>query len=148
MESKTASHSEVNRGKQSRIFQAILTPFHFVSFLLSLYLIDCYYHDKRIQEHSEQYNRLPSWVLPSWLERRLFSPQPYVWVDRKKRETSRAGTNQTRWYYHTKQRELMKMEAADAFEIQRSILVGLCFVLLLSLWLLWRLSAKFWAWTG
>ncbi|KAI1208080.1 uncharacterized protein F4807DRAFT_164564 [Annulohypoxylon truncatum] len=148
MESKTASRSEASGGKRSSVFQAILTPIHFVSFLLSLYLVDCHYHAKRIQEHSEQYNRLPSWASPSWLDRIVFSPQPYGWVDRKRRESQRAGPNEERWYYHTKQKKLMKMEAADAFELQRSILLGLCAVVLFSLWVLWRLSAKFWSWTA
>ncbi|OTA92111.1 hypothetical protein M434DRAFT_396662 [Hypoxylon sp. CO27-5] len=125
-----------------------MTPVHFISFLLSLYLVDCHYHDKRIQEHYERYSRLPSWLLPAWLDRILFRPQPYGWVDRRKRESANTGGggNKERWYYHTKQKKLMKMEAADAFELQRSIVLGLCVVVLCATWALWRLSASFWAW--
>ncbi|KAI0841958.1 hypothetical protein F5Y06DRAFT_258701 [Hypoxylon sp. FL0890] len=148
MESKTASRPEASGGKQSNIYQAIVTPIHFISFLLSLYLIDCHYHDKRIQEHYERYSRLPSWLLPTWLDRILFRPHPYGWVDRTKRDSSKtkAARNKERWYYHTKQKKLMKMEAADAFELQRSVLLGLCVVVLCATWALWRLSAGFWAW--
>ncbi|KAI1090409.1 hypothetical protein F5B19DRAFT_325660 [Rostrohypoxylon terebratum] len=159
---KTASRPEANRERLSalkeylieyvpthRIKQTILTPVHLVSFLLSLYLVDCYYRGKRIQEHSKRYSRLPSWVLPSWLDRILFSPQPYGWVDRKKRDGPNAGPNHERWYYHTQQHKLMKMEAVDALELQRNILLGLCVVIVLfSLWLFWRLSTILWTSTA
>ncbi|KAI1385020.1 uncharacterized protein F4822DRAFT_417045 [Hypoxylon trugodes] len=154
MASKTASRPEASRGKQSSILQAVLTPIHFLSFLLSLYLIDCHYHDKRMQENSERYSRLPSWLLPAWLDRILFRqhPQPYGWVDKTKPGTSaptRVPTNgerKERWYFHTKQKKLMKMEAADAFELQRAILLGLLVVVVCATWMLWRLSRGFWAW--
>lgn len=118
-----------------------MTPINFISFLISLYLVDSHYHDKRLQQHSERYSRLP--LLPSWLDRLLFRPQPYGWVGRK-------GTNdsgrQERWYYHTKQKKLMKMEAADAFELSRAVLLGLSIVLLVASWLLWRVALGVWAW--
>ncbi|KAF3056446.1 hypothetical protein GL218_06659 [Daldinia childiae] len=150
MESKTMSRTETGGAKQSSLYQVIqtiMTPIHFVTFLLSLYLVDCHYHDKRIQEHSERYSRLPTWLLPSWLDRLLFSPHPYGWVDRKKQNAapSSAG-NDERWYYHTKQKKLMKMETADAFEMQRTVLLGLGAIGLFVVWVLWRLSAGVMSW--
>lgn len=146
-----------------------MTPINFVSFLLSLYLVDCHYHDKRIQQHSERYSRLPSWPpLPAWLQRMLFSSRatynPYDWVGGsgsgsggRKNEVvnnrgSNRGTNPDRWYYHTQQGKLMRMEAADAFELRRAVLVGLSAVLAVLCavglgsvvmgagWALWRVS--------
>ncbi|KAI2640392.1 hypothetical protein GGS26DRAFT_537988 [Hypomontagnella submonticulosa] len=126
----------------------VMTPIYLVSFLLSLYLIDSQYHNKRIEQHSERQSRLPSWLLPSWLDRVLFRTHPYEWVGRNKGGTAGSGGTQRkeRWYYHTKQKKLMKMEAADALEIQRSVLLGLCVVFLCAVWALWRLSIGFWAW--
>ncbi|OTB06700.1 hypothetical protein M426DRAFT_106418 [Hypoxylon sp. CI-4A] len=146
METKSAPRAEASAEKQSSLFQAIMTPIHFISFLLSLYLIDCHYHDKRIQEHSDRYSRLPSWVMPGWLDRLLSRPHPYGWVDREKRETPDTGGNRHRWYYHTKQKKLMKMEAADAFELQRSVVLGLGVVVLCAAWATYRLSAGLLAW--
>ncbi|KAI0135397.1 hypothetical protein F4814DRAFT_400926 [Daldinia grandis] len=152
MESKTMSRTEAGGAKQSSLYQviqAIMTPVHFISFLLSLYLVDCHYHDKRIQEHSERYSRLPAWLLPSWLDRLLFSPHPYGWVDRKKQGAAPGSAgNKERWYYHTKQKKLMKMETADAFEMQRTVLLGLGVVGLFAVWVVWRLSAGALAWFG
>ncbi|KAI0854266.1 hypothetical protein F5Y00DRAFT_4258 [Daldinia vernicosa] len=153
MEPKTMSRTEAGGAKQSslyQIIQAVMTPVHFITFLLSLYLVDCRYHDKRIQEHSERYSRLPAWLVPSWLDRLLFSPDPYGWVDRKRQNADAApdnsAGNKERWYYHTKQKKLMKMETADAFEMQRTVLLGLGAVGLFAVWVLWRLGTGVLAW--
>ncbi|KAI8960940.1 hypothetical protein F5Y11DRAFT_328253 [Daldinia sp. FL1419] len=148
MEPKTVSRTETGGAKpSSSLYQAIMTPVHFVSFLLSLYLVDCHYHDKRIQEHSERYSQIPAWLLPSWLDRLLFSPHPYGWVDRKKQGAAPNSTGSgERWYYHTKQKKLMKMETVDAFEMQRTVLLGLGVVVLFAIWVFWRLSAEVLAW--
>lgn len=134
------SHAE----KQSSLYQTIMTPINFISFILSLYLVDSHYHDRRMQEHSERYGRLPSWLLPSWLGRLLFRPHPYGWVGR----TGTNGAKSERWYYHTKQRKLMRMEVADAFEMRRPILLALSVVAFCAAWALWRLSRGVWAWCG
>ncbi|KAI1466720.1 uncharacterized protein F4812DRAFT_432553 [Daldinia caldariorum] len=153
MEPKRMSRTEAGGAKPSTVYQiiqAIMTPVHFISFLLSLYLVDCRYHAKRIQEHSARYSRLPTWLLPSWLDRLLFSPHPYGWVDRKKQDGAAAAGSGApggeRWYYHTKQKKLMKMETADAFEMQRSVLLGLGVVALFAVWVFWRLGAGIVAW--
>ncbi|KAI0383964.1 hypothetical protein F5Y04DRAFT_250118 [Hypomontagnella monticulosa] len=149
MDTKTTSRPEAGGGKQSSTFyQAIMTPIYLVSFLLSLYLVDSHYHDKRIAEHAERQSRLPSWLLPSWLDRALFPTSPYEWVKRNKQDPASRGETKRkeRWYYHTKQKKLLKMEAADALEIQRGVLLGLCVVFLCALWAFWRLSIGFWAW--
>ncbi|KAI1382062.1 hypothetical protein F4677DRAFT_13766 [Hypoxylon crocopeplum] len=145
MEPKTMSHPAASGGKQLSLYQAIMTPINFISFILSLYLVDCHYHDKRIQEHSGRYSRLPSWLLPAWLDRVLFRPHPYGWVNGAKPAASNSG-RQERWYYHTKQKKLMKMEAADAFELSRAVLLGLCAVMLCVTWALWRFAIGLWAW--
>ncbi|KAI0176165.1 hypothetical protein GGR52DRAFT_347978 [Hypoxylon sp. FL1284] len=131
-----------------------MTPINFITFILSLYLVDSHYHDRRMQEHSERYGRLPSWPLPSWLDRLLFRPQPYGWVGRQVTTSTTTTTTTTtpngarpeRWYYHTKQKKLMKMEAADAFELRRPVLLVLAAVAVGATWALWRLCRGVWAW--
>ncbi|KAL2128937.1 hypothetical protein VTI74DRAFT_8461 [Chaetomium olivicolor] len=51
-------------------------------------------------------------------------------------------------YYHSKQRKLMKMEAAEAFEIRGSVLAALGVVSLLGMWVVWRVAgwAAGWGW--
>ncbi|KAI1107555.1 hypothetical protein F4804DRAFT_163565 [Jackrogersella minutella] len=139
MESRTASRPDASRETKSSVFQTVMTPVYVVTFFLSLYFVDYQYNDKRIQEHSEKYSRLPY-----ILDRTIFSPRPYRWVDRKNSGSLSSAGNEERWYYHTKQKKLMKMEAADAFEIQRSVLLGLGTVILCGTLAVWRLGAGFW----
>ncbi|KAI5866582.1 hypothetical protein GGS23DRAFT_551187 [Durotheca rogersii] len=139
-----------------------MTPINFVTFLLSLYLVDIQYHERRVREHAERPRGvLPAWLLPAWLRRLLFrpAPNPYRWVDRDRPVSPRSGSGSgntgsrgaggagaptgdpdaERWFYHTKQRELMRMEAADAFELRRAVLLALCGLLLCAAWGVWRL---------
>ncbi|KAL7629464.1 hypothetical protein AAE478_000984 [Parahypoxylon ruwenzoriense] len=159
MEPKTRPRpAEAGGETQSRLYQTIMTPINFVTFLLSLYLVDCHYHDKRMREHADRYSRLPTWLLPSWLRRLLFRPHPYRWVDRSGksppegvgpgpgRGAEGGGREGERWYYHTKQKKLIKMEAADAFELRRTVLLALCGLALCAAWALWRLVLGAWAW--
>ncbi|KAH6660021.1 hypothetical protein BKA67DRAFT_546536 [Truncatella angustata] len=93
-----------------------MTPINFVTFLVSLYLVDYHFHRKREHAHNDGAHS----SLPTWLQQVIFRPQPYSWVGGK---TEAPPNQQDRnWYYHTKQKKLMKMEAAAAFEIRRSVL--------------------------
>lgn len=47
------------------------------------------------------------------------------------------------WYYHSKQRKLMKMEVTDAFEVRTTVLVVLGLLAAASSWATWR--AGLWA---
>ncbi|KAI6093678.1 hypothetical protein F4821DRAFT_252680 [Hypoxylon rubiginosum] len=147
MESKSTPRAEASEERQSSLYQAIMTPINFISFILSLYLVDSHYHVKRMQEHSERYGRIPSWLLPSWLDRLLFRPQPYGWVGQK----STNGPNSAkpeRWYFHTKQRKLMRLEAADAFEMRRPVILTMSVVAICAIWAFWRLSQGVLAWSS
>ncbi|KAI0013509.1 hypothetical protein F4779DRAFT_564009 [Xylariaceae sp. FL0662B] len=145
MESKTASgpkpaaRPEASEQRQSKLYQAIMTPINFVSFLLSLYLVNYRYDHQRAQGH---YHHPSSGYLPQWLFHLLYRPQPYQWVDRGPAPPNR---DDERWYYHTRQKKLFKMEAADAFELRYTLLLGLCALALAVAWLFYRLGFGLWA---
>ncbi|KAI1082734.1 hypothetical protein F5B20DRAFT_482126 [Whalleya microplaca] len=133
---KSAVQPETSEQRQSKLYQTIMTPIYFVSFLLSLYLVDHQHNKQRAQGHyAEGY-------LPSWLSHLLWQPHPYQWVDRGPAPPNK---NEERWYYHTKQRKLLKMEAAEAFQLRHTVLISLCALAFGVAWLLYRLGAGFWA---
>lgn len=119
-----------------------MTPIIFVSFLFSLAWVDFRYSIMRSHSHSEE----PS-QLPRWLHRITYREAPYKYVKVDATHTKeRAGSNEgSRWYYHSKQRKLMKMEADDAFQIRGTVLVALG---LLAVAATWATSyAAWWLWT-
>ncbi|KAI1756678.1 hypothetical protein F4782DRAFT_483642 [Xylaria castorea] len=136
---------------QSKIFNAVVTPLYFVTFLVSLYLIDNQYRAQR--HHQHEANERP------WLHRFLYRPRssPYDWVDKSSPQsadtTHRQGASNKNaddvprptkeaggaWYYHTKQKKLFKLEAADAFALRDSVLFALCFLVVSVGWVLWRM---------
>lgn len=84
--------------------------------------------------------------MPRWLHQVLYreAPYQYVRVDSHSPATSPAEKDGAKWYYHTKQRKLMKMEVDDAFQIRSSVLTVLGLGALLVTWVAWR--AGLWAW--
>lgn len=113
----------------------------------------------RSHSHSES----PS-SLPGWLHHVVYreAPYRYVRVVDSAGSGSRPTTPRTvsggggtsakasasegsRWYYHSKQRKLMKMEVDDAFEIRGTVLMALGLFALVFTWAVWR--AGWWAWT-
>ena len=110
----------------------VMTPINFVAFLVSLYIIDRQYINERIQRHGPL--PPPSQPKPghpssssSWLHRLLYTPRPYEWVGGSS-GSSGSGDRESeggRYYYHSKQRKLMKLEAADAFALRTPVLLGL-----------------------
>ncbi|KAH9902030.1 hypothetical protein F4778DRAFT_105150 [Xylariomycetidae sp. FL2044] len=157
-----SSQKESSGGpRQSKLYQAILTPINFVTFLVSLYLVDSQYQSQRAAQHhqkpsssslSSSFQRL----LPAWLHPLLFRPQqqqqqqqPYQWVTAPvspQRPPSSRHEEQQRWYYHTKQKKLMKMEAADAFELRNTVLVVLCVMGLGAAWGVAWVALGVWGW--
>jgi hypothetical protein len=135
-----------------------MTPLLFISFLLSLALVDLRYSALRGHYHADADQRSR---LPRWLHRIIYRyiPYRYVVVDERGRPVSEqavtpgspgspgsvgsAGSpavagREAEDYYHSKQRKLMKMEATEAFEIRDSVLLVLGFVGLGILWVAWR----------
>ncbi|KAM7190645.1 hypothetical protein V8F20_009662 [Naviculisporaceae sp. PSN 640] len=130
-----------------------MTPLIFISFLVSLAIVDLRYSAMRSHYHSDaplpgqeqttNPHQTGSGRMPSWLHKVLFKYRPYQYspvpspTGNQANEEKYSGIWGT--YYRTKQRKLMKMAAADAFEIRRTVLfvlgiLGGCLV-----WSLWRI---------
>lgn len=111
-----------------------MTPFIFISFLISLVMVDYRYSVQRSRYHALNPSRLPT-----WLHRILYRYQPYeyVVVDEHGRPV---GDGQR--FLHSKQRKLMRMEVAEAFEVRRTVLVVLAVLGamgVVAVWGLWRI---------
>ncbi|KUI65794.1 hypothetical protein VM1G_11375 [Cytospora mali] len=127
--------------KLSAIYHVVVTPIIFVSFLVSLAWVEFQNSLRRSHNHAEE----PS-GLPLWLHRIVYRQTPYKYVKANASEPrAPVQTDEgTRWYYHSKQRKLMKMEADDAFKIRSTVLVVLALLTVATLWALrW---VVWWVW--
>lgn len=148
-----------------------MTPLLFISFLVSLALVDLHHSALRSHYHAE--GSQPS-ALPGWLHRIVYRYRPYRYaaVDERGHPRSSGGEEGSPGgsvssfssspggttaspgsvldsaagedYYHSKQRKLMRMEAAEAFEIRGGVVVGLGLVSLAMLWAAWKVMV--WGW--
>ncbi|KAK4101732.1 hypothetical protein N658DRAFT_506898 [Parathielavia hyrcaniae] len=135
----------------STIYKLIMTPLMFISFLVSLALVDLRYSALRAHYHAAGPSRLPR-----WLHRLVYRYRPYRYVaameGHGRPPAARAAVVESplgstgspgsglgsgpgpEWggedyYYYSKQRKLMEMEAAEAFEIRGWVVTGLGLVL-------------------
>ncbi|KXJ95527.1 hypothetical protein Micbo1qcDRAFT_200915 [Microdochium bolleyi] len=114
----------------SKLYHTIMTPINFLTFVISLWLVSNRYEQKRADMHpapSRSRN-----ILPEWLHRAIYRPQPYQYIDDQKRNPP--NEKDERFYYHTKQKKIMKLEAADAFELRSSVLGALCVACVALVW--------------
>lgn len=107
--------------------QYVMTPIIFVSFLVSLALVDLNYSIRR-----SQFTNGPG-RLPGWLHHVLYRPT-----------ASGASGGSQDGYYHSKQKKLAKMEMADAFEIRGTVVAVLLALCASTGWGAW--AAGCWAW--
>ncbi|GAB1311141.1 hypothetical protein MFIFM68171_01351 [Madurella fahalii] len=124
--------------EQSTIYRLIMTPLIFTSFVVSLVLVDLRHSALRAHYHADanQPGRMPR-----WLHRIVYRYLPYRYEGDS--PSSPPPTTVTEGdgrgdYYHSKQRKLMKMEAAEAFEIRGVVLVALGLLSLGVLWGFWK----------
>lgn len=151
---------QVNHYSSKR--QIIMTPLIFISFLVSLAIVDLRYSAIRSHYHSDDApspgpgpgpgqmtnpHQTGSGRTPSWLHRLLFKYRPYRYTPPSSPTRDQNSSHQINeekysgiWgtYYRTKQRKLMKMEAADAFEIRSTVLFVLGILGGCLAWGLWR----------
>lgn len=122
--------------------QYVMTPFLFVSFLVSLAWVDFRYSIRRGQTHAE-----PRGILPNWLRRILYRRRTYQYLrpvgDQSPRppRSPAAAAGEDDGYYHSKQRQLMQMETVEAFQIRSVVLVVLVVLGALTVWGFWRMAA-------
>ncbi|EAQ92538.1 predicted protein [Chaetomium globosum CBS 148.51] len=90
-------------------------------------------------------------VLRPWLHRVVYRYQPYRYANSSTRPAAEPGNSPggargasdgggggAGEYYHSKQRELMRMEAEEAFEMRSVVVVGLGLVSVVVEWMVWR----------
>ncbi|KAH7326760.1 hypothetical protein B0I35DRAFT_405951 [Stachybotrys elegans] len=94
------------------LYRLVMTPLNFVTFLVSLVLVDMRFTTMRYHTHSEAQSRLPA-----WLHGMLFRNNPYQTYD------GGGQPRQESWHYHSNQKKLMRMEADEAFRMRSSVLV-------------------------
>lgn len=90
-----------------------MTPITFVTFLFSLLIVDMRYSITRAYGHPDRNSRLPP-----WLHQLIYRRQPY-------QQQGNGDQPPGRWYYHSKQKKLMRMEASEAFEMHTSVMLVL-----------------------
>ncbi|KAI0104823.1 hypothetical protein GGR51DRAFT_521373 [Nemania sp. FL0031] len=134
---------------QSRIYQAIMTPINFVTFIVSLYLIDTHHRAQRYRQHERNANGNKG---RPWLHWLLYSQRsPYEMVNSSQTQVLQQSTTTTirhetrvgdgdsgSWFYQTKQRKLLKVEATEAFALRNSVLFVLCVLAASVTWVFWR----------
>jgi hypothetical protein len=109
-----------------------MTPIVFITFLISLSLVDYRYSVMRSHYHADGASRFPA-----WLHRIIYRYQPYQYV-----EADKNGKRREVRFYHSKQTKLLRMEAAEAFQMRGTVLLVLGVLGLGFLWLLWRAIAQ------
>ncbi|KAI1132091.1 hypothetical protein F5Y10DRAFT_17012 [Nemania abortiva] len=152
---------------QSRIYQAFMTPINFVTFIISLYLIDNYHRAQRHRQHESNANSNNG---RSWLHWLLYRERssPYDSIDVHHGRPILQSTTTTlhheirvsdkenihtsvreaggSWFYQTKQRKLLRVEATEAFALRNSVLFVLCILIVSAGWGFWRTMVWFSTW--
>ncbi|RFU26173.1 hypothetical protein B7463_g10174, partial [Scytalidium lignicola] len=142
---------EASIAKESAIAKWIIAPLTFLSFLFSLAIIDTQNQAARTASHRGQ-RPSDSGVGLSLFWRLLYGDThgPYAYVrspaERSEGRDAAAaagkndgGAEKEGWYFHTKQRKLMKMEVSDAFRIRKRVALGMILVSVVMAWLNWVL---------
>lgn len=108
-----------------------MTPINFTSFLFSLLLVDMRYSLERSHNHAEA----PT-MLPAWLHDIFYRPQPYQY--KRIRDQGVGG----RWFYHSKQKKLIKMEADEAFRMRYTVLLVIAVFFIAACGAAWYLMSR------
>jgi hypothetical protein len=112
-----------------------MTPILFISFVVSLTLIDLRHSATRAHYHAEE---TKDSRMPRWLHRIIYRYQRYQYVPVDDQGRPLGEKVDSHQYYHSKQRKLMRMEAAEAFEIRSAVLVALALLSLCVVWIVWQ----------
>ncbi|KAK1961735.1 hypothetical protein LY78DRAFT_661873 [Colletotrichum sublineola] len=134
----TRGGSDVGAFQQSTLYKGIVTPIIFISFLLSLMWVDIRYTIQRSRNHNQG-----GWM-PSWLHNVMYQRSPYHYVQARDQKNPRPAGEKEEWYYHSKQKKLIRMEVDDAFQMRGHVLVVLALVSLAVFWGVWLFSS--WVW--
>ncbi|KAB8302084.1 hypothetical protein EYC80_005535 [Monilinia laxa] len=119
--------------KESAVVRFIIAPITFISFLISLFLIDRRNSSLRLHQHSQPrtYPNTFFGRIKEFLHKLVFKPQPYAYIKSPYRGQNAEGDKQREeepWHWRTKQKKMMKMEVSDAFKLRQWVLVGMAVV--------------------
>ncbi|APA06519.1 hypothetical protein sscle_02g012890 [Sclerotinia sclerotiorum 1980 UF-70] len=119
--------------KESAVVRLIIAPITFISFIISLFLIDQRNSSLRINEHSKPrtYPNTFFGRTQEFLHSLVFKPQPYAYLKSPYRGQHAEGDRKREeepWHWHTKQKKMMKMEVSDAFKFRQWVLIGMAVV--------------------
>jgi len=139
---QSTKSAEVAIAREGAVAKWIIAPLTFLSFILSLALIDNQNQATRAASHQE---RRPTQGRLSLFWRLLYGDEqgPYAYVRSPSEGAEgrdpavKGGGEKEGWYFHTKQKKLMKMEASDAFRIHKRVALGMILVSALIAWLNW-----------
>jgi hypothetical protein len=114
-----------------------MTPVIFISFLFSLVWVDYIHMARRTHFHTGTSGRMPH-----WLHHLIYREKPYQFLHAPgDADVASIQSEDGEWYYHTKQRKLMKLEVAEAFQIRTTVLVILGAASGLMAYVAWRAGA-------
>jgi hypothetical protein len=119
--------------------QFLIAPITFVSFLLSLALIDSRNASLRHHIHAPSHSPAPDTLFGQakiTLHNLVYRPQPYTYVKSpdilQQQKSGEVVNEQTAkeepWHWNTKQKKMMKMELADAFEMRKRVVLVMVLV--------------------
>ncbi|KAH7364133.1 hypothetical protein BKA65DRAFT_490492 [Rhexocercosporidium sp. MPI-PUGE-AT-0058] len=134
--------------KENALRRLLITPMLFLSFLLSLALVDSQNHRLRTKTHWHSPSRSQPTTLLGHVRNFLhglvwkevdagpyaYVRSPNLTVGEGQRERSasassspsrRSGENDEPWHWHTKQRKMMRAEVEDAFKVRKWVVVFL-----------------------
>jgi len=119
---------------QSLITRLIISPLIFVSFIVSLFLVERQDRSRRVAEHPPTNNTFWSRISFS----HLLDPEPYqdpqdsTWRHAKPNGASVQDNkgdvphpDKKRWFRHKKHRKMAKLEFSDAFELRGTVMMCL-----------------------
>ncbi|KAK0618297.1 hypothetical protein B0T17DRAFT_509842 [Bombardia bombarda] len=135
----SANRGDANPRDQATLYKIIMTPVIFISFLISLAIVDLKYSVRRSHFHAQE---RPG-RMPTWLHRLIYRYRRYDYVPLDQHgqpfDSTSNPPSDSHWFYHSKQRKLVKMEAADAFEIRGIVQVFMALFALCVTWALWQI---------
>ncbi|KAF7894622.1 uncharacterized protein EAF01_010072 [Botrytis porri] len=119
--------------KESAVVRFIIAPITFISFLISLLIIDSRNSYLRIHQHSEtrKYSNTFIGRIQEFLHRLIYKPQPYAYIKSPSQGQNAGGIKRKEeepWHWNTKQKKMIKMEVSDAFKLRQWVLVGMAVV--------------------
>ncbi|QSZ35360.1 hypothetical protein DSL72_008230 [Monilinia vaccinii-corymbosi] len=120
--SPASSHSPTfpEAPKESAVVRFIIAPVTFISFLISLFLVDRRNSSLRLHQHSQPRTYPDTFLgrVRESLHKLVFTPQPYAYIESPHRGQNAAGERKREeepWHWRTKQKKMIKMEVSDAF---------------------------------